>query len=91
MTLDIQNVAKIVRNVATERGVQGSMWNDKIKNNGRSIKFPALDQAGFNIAAARLQDLGFVVNMVVTPKIARHFLFPVGGDIRLHVTLPETE
>jgi hypothetical protein len=84
MTLDIQNVAKIVRNVATERGVQGSMWNDKIKNNGRSIKFPALDQAGFNIAAARL-------NMVVTPKIARHFLFPVGGDIRLHVTLPETE
>lgn len=72
--------------VLRDNGIATPTYNDRMRDGGRSLKW-GYTPPGFSIMKAKqvLEDAGYVVEHVVTPKINNGFM-PAGGEERLHVS-----
>ena len=74
------NPAKIVRSFVNK---DVTVYNDKIKN-GRSVKIVGYKPKDYSKIVNILNNEGFTVNIVKTPKIETFFGVG-GGEYRIHI------
>jgi hypothetical protein len=72
--------AKIIRSLMTVTGQGNYMFNDRMKNGGRSIKVWGWNSRVYEEAAAILTQHGYKTKMVLTPGSKWR-----SGSHRLHV------
>ena len=76
------NAGKAVRLINSLRHHKHTIvFNDRMKNGGRSIKVWGWGEQDYDYAQKFLQELGFTVKRVITP----YFHYCYGGNTRLHV------
>jgi len=80
------NAGKAVRLINSLRNHKNTLvFNDRMKNGGRSIKVWGWGDQDYDYAQKFLQELGFDVKRVVTPTQQMGWAWSVGGNTRLHV------
>lgn len=80
------NAGKAVRLINSLRNHKNTwVFNDRIKNGGRSIKVHGWGSEDYDYAQQFLQELGFTVERVVTPISQLGWAWSGGGNTRLHV------
>ena len=76
---DNTRISKIIQGIAAEQN-RGRIYNNKLKQGGRSIKVIGWNKFDYLLAQRRLERAGFFVKTVTTPGHSR-----TGPATRLHV------